>query len=38
MAIFEAVRRPKLVKQDPFILEGLVKAFVIRDWNDAMLA
>lgn len=24
-------------KQDPFILEGLVKAFVIRDWNDTML-
>ena len=25
------------VKQDPFILEGLVKSFVIRDWNDTML-
>ena len=25
-------------KQDPFILEGLVKSFVIRDWNDTMLA
>ena len=24
-------------KQDPFILEGLVKSFVIRDWNDTML-
>jgi hypothetical protein len=25
-------------KQDPFILEGLVKSFVIRDWDDKMLA
>ena len=25
------------VKEDPFILEGLVKSFVIRDWNDSML-
>jgi uncharacterized protein len=24
-------------KQDPFILEGLIKSFVIRDWNDTML-
>jgi len=24
-------------KQDPFILEGLVKSFVIREWNDSML-
>jgi uncharacterized protein YciI len=24
-------------KQDPFILEGLVKSVVIRDWDDAML-
>jgi uncharacterized protein YciI len=24
-------------RQDPFILEGLVKSFVIRDWNDTML-
>lgn len=24
--------------RDPFILEGLVKSFVIRDWNDTMLA
>ncbi len=24
-------------KQDPFILEGLVKSFVIREWNDTML-
>jgi len=25
-------------KQDPFILEGLIKSFVIRDWDDSMLA
>jgi uncharacterized protein len=24
-------------QQDPFILEGVVKSFVIRDWNDTML-
>jgi hypothetical protein len=23
--------------EDPFILEGLIKSFVIRDWNDTML-
>ena len=23
--------------EDPFILEGLVKSFVIREWNDTML-
>jgi uncharacterized protein YciI len=25
------------VRQDPFVLEGLVKAYVIRDWDDRML-
>jgi len=24
-------------KQDPFILEGVVKSVVIREWNDSML-
>jgi hypothetical protein len=24
-------------KQDPFILEGMVKSVVIRDWDDKML-
>jgi uncharacterized protein len=24
-------------KEDPFILEGLVKSFVIREWGDTML-
>jgi hypothetical protein len=23
--------------EDPFILEGLVKSFVIKDWGDALL-
>jgi uncharacterized protein YciI len=27
----------EFAKQDPFILEGLIKSFVIRDWNDMML-
>jgi len=38
MAIFktrEAAER--FVKEDPFILEGIVKSFVIRDWGDKML-
>ena len=25
-------------REDPFILEGLIKSFVIRDWNDTMLS
>jgi hypothetical protein len=28
----------EFAKQDPFILEGLIKTFVIRDWSDTMLA
>jgi uncharacterized protein YciI len=38
MAIFrtrEAAER--FTREDPFILEGLVKSFVIRDWNDEMI-
>ena len=27
----------QFVKEDPFILEGLVKSFVIKDWNDTLL-
>ena len=27
----------EFTKRDPFILEGLIKSFVIRDWNDTML-
>jgi uncharacterized protein YciI len=24
-------------REDPFILEGVIKSFTIRDWNDTML-
>ena len=27
----------QFAREDPFILEGLIKSFVIRDWNDTML-
>jgi uncharacterized protein YciI len=27
----------QFVAQDPFILEGLIKSYTIRDWNDTML-
>ena len=38
MAIFRTREAAEeFVKKDPFILEGLVKSFVIRDWNDTML-
>lgn len=38
MAIFRTREAAEsFAKQDPFILEGLVKSFVIRDWNDTML-
>jgi len=38
MAIFRTrAAAEAFSKQDPFILEGLVKSFVIRDWNDSML-
>ncbi len=38
MAIFKTrAAAEEFVKEDPFILEGLVKSFVIRDWNDTML-
>jgi len=39
MAIFrsrEAAER--FVEQDPFILEGLIKSYEIREWADQMLA
>ena len=38
LAIFrtrEAAER--FTREDPFILEGLIKSFVIRDWNDTMI-
>jgi uncharacterized protein YciI len=38
MAIFRTREAAEqFVTEDPFILEGLVKSFVIRDWNDTML-
>jgi len=38
MAIFKTrLAAEEFVTEDPFILEGLVKSFVIRDWNDTML-
>lgn len=38
MAIFRTrAAAEQFVKQDPFILEGLVKSYAIRDWNDTML-
>jgi uncharacterized protein YciI len=38
MAIFKTREAAEQsVTEDPFILEGLVKSFVIRDWNDTML-
>ncbi len=38
MAIFKTrAAAEQFVTEDPFILEGLLKSFVIRDWNDSML-
>jgi uncharacterized protein YciI len=38
MAIFRSrAAAEAFAKEDPFILEGLVKSYVIRDWNDTML-
>lgn len=38
MAIFKTrSAAEQFVTEDPFILEGLVKSFVIRDWDDTML-
>jgi uncharacterized protein YciI len=38
MAIFRSREAAEaFVKEDPFILEGLVKSYVIRDWKDSML-
>jgi hypothetical protein len=38
MAIFRSREAAEaFVKQDPFVLEGLVKSYAIRDWNDRML-
>ena len=38
MAIFRSREAAEaFTKKDPFILEGLVRSFAIRDWNDQML-
>jgi uncharacterized protein YciI len=38
MAIFRTREAAEaFAREDPFILEGLVKSHVIRDWNDTML-
>jgi uncharacterized protein YciI len=38
MAIFKTrVAAERFVAEDPFILEGLIKSFVIRDWNDNLI-
>ena len=38
LAIFRTREAAELfVKQDPFVLEGLIKSYDIRDWGDRML-
>jgi uncharacterized protein len=38
MAIFKTrAAAESFVKEDPFILEGLIRSFVIRDWMDGLL-
>jgi uncharacterized protein len=38
MAIFKTREAAEaFVKEDPFILEGLVKSYAIRDWGDVTL-
>jgi uncharacterized protein YciI len=38
MAIFKTRTEAEVfTKEDPFILEGVVKSFVIKDWDDALL-
>jgi len=38
MAIFKTrAAAEEFAKEDPFILEGLVKSFTIRDWNDNLI-
>ena len=39
MAIFRTREAAEaFIRQDPFALEGLVKSYSIRGWNDALLA
>ena len=38
MAIFKTREEAEaFTREDPFILEGIVKSFVIQDWRDALL-
>ncbi|MCL6102462.1 MAG: hypothetical protein M1292_08225 [Bacteroidetes bacterium] len=38
MGIFKTrAAAEQFVKEDPFVLEGLVKSFAIRDWGDELL-
>jgi uncharacterized protein YciI len=38
MAIFKTrADAEEFAKLDPFILEGLLKSYAIRDWNDSLL-
>lgn len=38
MAIFKTRQSAEaFAKDDPFLLEGLVKRYVIRDWQDSLL-
>lgn len=38
MAIFKTrAAAEQFVTEDPFVLEGLVKSYTIRDWGDEML-
>jgi uncharacterized protein YciI len=38
MAIFKTREAAEAFsKQDPFVLEGLVKTYVIREWSDSLL-
>jgi len=38
MAIFRTrAAAEQFAREDPFILEGIVRSFVIRDWDDSMI-
>ena len=38
MGIFKTRKdAEEFVRVDPFVLEGLVKSYVIKDWNDSLL-
>ena len=38
MAIFRTREAAEtFVKEDPFVLEGLIRTYVIREWNDTTL-